>query len=95
LLEHVDWNVRLLPAGFELELFGAVSGRDDPDFIAIRSESRLAAFLDGVAVSVLLVGGVHLWRRRRWWWKTWLRERFDACALAACLVLQCGFVALT
>ena len=75
--EHFLWSLRLLPYGIQLTLFNGTSGPQDmnPDYIPTSHSSVPVGILSvGLAVFVL-VGLSLLWRQRREWWDTWLRER--------------------
>jgi hypothetical protein len=74
---HVLWNAELAPQGLQLMLFDGISagaGRD-PDFIPVHTDSAWS--LAGLIVVIIFVsGGVALlWRDRRRWWLSWIRER--------------------
>jgi hypothetical protein len=74
---HVFWNAQLVPQGLQLMLFDGISagaGRD-PDFIPVHTSSTWS--LVGLIIVILFVGGgiALLWRDRRRWWLTWIRER--------------------
>jgi hypothetical protein len=74
---HVLWNAELVPQGLQLMLFDGISagpGRD-PDFIPVHTDSAWS--LVGLIVVILFIAGAAplLWRDRRRWWLSWIRER--------------------
>jgi hypothetical protein len=74
---HIRWNAELVPQGLQLMLFDGMSagaGRD-PDFIPVHTHSAWS--LVGLIVVILFIaGGIALvWRDRRRWWLSWIRER--------------------
>jgi hypothetical protein len=91
LLEHAAWNARLVPSGLQLQLFGRVSGPENPDYVPVR-RSPVAGVL-GVAVLVLLSSGAALLRRDRAW-RGWLRARAPAWTLLGCLTATAAVVML-
>ena len=57
ILGHFAWNVRLLPSGLQLSLFGAMSGGVSPDYGPVPVKRRRALFESG-ALTVLLAAGI-------------------------------------
>jgi hypothetical protein len=94
LLEHAAWNARLVPAGLQLQLFGRVSGRDNPDYVPVRLESPAATLLSAAVVGLLAAGAILLWRERDRWWREWLRQRRQAWLLLGCLAVTSAGVML-
>ena len=94
LLEHYAWNMHLVSAGLELELFNRRAGPDDPDYVPSPRSARATAL--GVAVlALLLAGGALLWRDRTRWTRAWLRERANLWTFLGCLLLTSTFVMVT
>jgi hypothetical protein len=74
---HFRWNAELVPQGLQLMLFDAISGgpNRDPDYLPVHTGSTWS-FAGLVAVILFCAGGLTLlWRDRRRWWRTWIRER--------------------
>jgi hypothetical protein len=74
---HFLWNTELVPQGLQLMLFDGISGgsNHDPDYIPVHTHSTWS-LVGLIAVIVFVAGGlVLLWRDRRRWWLTWVRER--------------------
>ena len=56
-LEHFVWNLRLLPGGMQLSLFGAMSGGVSPDYGPVPVWRR-RALLKTAALAALLAAGI-------------------------------------
>ena len=56
-LEHFAWNLRLLPGGLQLSLFGAMSGGISPDYGPVPVWRRRTLFATAV-LAVLLAAGI-------------------------------------
>lgn len=61
------WNLHLLPAGIQLALFNAASGRDNPDYGLPRLGAAHAAVLLVLLLELLIAGAWALWRTRDAW----------------------------
>jgi hypothetical protein len=55
--EHFAWNLRLIPGGLQLSLFGAMSGGVSPDYGPVPVRRRRALFAT-TALAVLLAAGI-------------------------------------
>lgn len=93
LLQHLWWNFRLIPAGLQVLLFNFRSGSVDPDFITSK-QSWLALPPTLAVLAVLAAGFAIAIRDRKKWWNTWLKQRFWAWLLLACLSVTVFAVAL-
>lgn len=56
-LEHFAWNLRLLPGGLQLSLFGAMSGGISPDYGPVPVWRRRTLF-STAALAILLAAGI-------------------------------------
>ncbi len=75
--EHFLWNAGLVPYGLELMLFDRISAGADrnPDYVEVKTGST-ASLVGLICLAAFVVGGlVLLWRDRRRWWESWVRER--------------------
>lgn len=57
-LEHVRWNLSLVPAGLQFGIFSHYAGTITPDFGAMKGGSKMAGYLFAVVVSVALTGAL-------------------------------------
>lgn len=76
MMRHFLWNVRLVPHGLQLMLFGGIAGDVNPDYddtVARRRTDVLV--LSVVALGVVITGGALLLRNRVEWWHHWLESR--------------------
>ena len=85
--EHFLWNLRLLPYGIQLMLFNGTSGprNMNPDYIPTVHSSMPVGLLSVALAAFVLAGLSLLWRQRRMWWDTWLRERSWGWVALICL----------
>lgn len=74
MLEHFLWNLRLVPDGLQVTLWGRSAGRGQPDYLARPTRSRLALALDLVALGLLAAGGASVWADRHGRWGARLRR---------------------
>ena len=63
-LGHFAWNLRLLPGGTQLSLFGAMSGSVTPDYNPVPVERRRSLLESGILM-VLIAAGLIAWNRQR------------------------------
>ena len=91
MVEHFAWNGLLVPAGLQLQLFGAISGGPTPDYVQVPVRP-LAAWLFAVAAALVVAGAALAWRES--WVREWLRGRAAPWALLACLVATSAVVML-
>jgi len=87
-LEHFEWNIKLIPNGLQVLLFNAMSGEVNPDYVPVNRSSFALPLSIGLC-ALLLAGAVVLWRDRRYWFKLWLPDRvwgWIAMACIACVV---------
>ena len=74
MLEHFAWNVRLIPSGLQVLLFGVTSGGTVPGYEPIRQTPWALAF--SVSLGVLLLGGVTaIASQWSYWWSAWIQPR--------------------
>ncbi len=85
-MEHVQWNLSLVPAGLELGLFNAYHGANTPDYFTHESQGiwPLLALLAVAALSIaaLILG----WKTRSHGELRWRHGLWTAVALACCLL---------
>lgn len=74
-IDHVLWNISLLPNGIQASLFGAISGEVSPDYSPVPSHSRTVFLLSMMVVGIFILGGFFLLIERERWWKEWLQDR--------------------
>ncbi len=74
-LQHVWWNISLIPSGVQLLLFNASAGTVNPDYFSVQLRSRRALALSLITGSILAVGIFLLYRDRGFWWEYWLKDR--------------------
>jgi hypothetical protein len=94
---HFRWNATLFPYALQMALFNRSSGSEfhNPDYTPSPTGSRLA-LVGSVAGLLLVVVGVRLlWRRRHWWWRSWLRDRAWGWAVLGCAAFLGTWVAIT
>jgi hypothetical protein len=65
--EFLAWNVKLIPNGLQVALFGATSRGDNPGYFTIKLYRRYAAILTLVALVIVVAGLLAMWRDRRFW----------------------------
>jgi hypothetical protein len=94
-LQHVWWNVRLIPGGLQLLLFNASAGRVNPDYFPVALGSRRALLLGILTVAVVAYGLLLLHRERRWWWEHWLRDRALGWLAMLCVLATAGLIVPT
>jgi hypothetical protein len=93
MLEHFVWNVKLIPAGIQLQLFNRVSGSANPDYVSSVALASPVALLWSICLVVLLTGGAAaMVRDRRVWWDEWLRDRYVGWVVLGCLTSTAMFV---
>jgi hypothetical protein len=93
MLEHFLWNVKLIPAGIQLQLFNRASGSVNPDYVSSGTLRSPMALLWSICLVLLLAGGaVSMVRDRRTWWDEWLRDRFVGWVMLGCLTATAVFV---
>ena len=74
MLEHFAWNVRLIPSGLQVLLFGVTSGEIMPGYEPI-VRTRWAVAL-GVLLGVLCLCGIGVMAGQwSYWWVGWIRPR--------------------
>jgi hypothetical protein len=72
--KYVAWNLRLLPSGLQVALFGATSTGDTPDFLPV-AHGTYALLLSILAIVLLLIGLTALISQRAFWRTEWLPAR--------------------
>jgi hypothetical protein len=92
---YVAWNVRLLPAGLQVALFGATSTGQNPGYFPVEEHRIYALLLSAVMLLVLVAGGILIVRERGHWRRTWLRRREWALVVLGAAALTSVVVALT
>jgi hypothetical protein len=94
-MAHMAWNLKLLPSGLQLLLFGVHSGSFSPDYENVLPEPVPARRNSAIVVLVVAAGLVLVWRRRRWWWDNWFRVRAAGWAAMLAIVVVACFVVPT
>jgi hypothetical protein len=74
-LQHVLWNVRLIPAGLQVLLFSATSFSTNPDYAFVSLNLKYPLVLSFIVGTILLWGITVLYRQKRWWWSNWFQRR--------------------
>jgi hypothetical protein len=74
MLKHFLWNVTLIPNGVEVVLFNMCFGAVNPDYVPVKI-SWVALPLTIILLGILAVGLAELFRKRKHWWETWVKER--------------------
>ena len=74
-LDHVLWNLRLLPNGIQLSLFTATSGKITPDYFPVPYRYWFITILSALLTGLLIIGLFFLYLDHRRWWKDWLKGR--------------------
>lgn len=74
-LENVLWNYRLARSGIQVLLFNTSSGGSSPDYQDVRIKPVRTSVLSGIVLFIVVVGGIVLYRERRYWWGYWLESR--------------------
>jgi hypothetical protein len=94
---HFGWNATLFPYALQMALFNRSSGSEfhDPDYVDIPTGSQLALIGSAAVLVLVLVGVRLLWRRRQFWWNSWLRERAWGWAVLGCAAFLGTWVAIT
>lgn len=87
MLEHVRWNITLIPAGLQVLLFNYRSGSANPDY-APTDQSDLV-LIPTVLACMALAAGLVLWVRERKRWRTeWTEQRVWAGIALACTAVS-------
>lgn len=95
MLEHVLWNVRLVPDGLQVTLWGRSAGRGQPDYLERPTRSRLALALDLLALGLLAAGGTLVWADRRGRWGARLRQRLPGLVAMGAVLTVMAVVMVT
>ena len=74
MMEHFLWNVSLIPDGLEVLLFDKSFGKVTPDYAPVM-RSLIALPCAFVLLAIVVLGGIRLFRNRRYWWDEWLKSR--------------------
>jgi hypothetical protein len=74
MIEHFLWNVSLIPDGLEVLLFDKSFGKVTPDYAPVM-RSLIALPYTFVLLAIVVLGGIRLFRNRRYWWDEWLKSR--------------------
>ena len=90
----VGWNVRLLPEGVQIGLFGATAGSENPDYASVQT-GRPWAGIGAAAVVVVLAAGAVVLRSRPEVRRRRIREHSFALVVAGAITTTILFVALT
>src|SRR5271170_2260863 len=93
IMEHFLWNVRLLPGGLQLLLFGAMSGGATPDYNE-PARSPLALPFGLGALLLFVVACWLCWKDRQEWRPWFLERKWVLLGLASILPMN-AFVILT
>jgi hypothetical protein len=94
-LEHVAWNLRLVPNGLELLLFNRVGGRTNPDYVHVVVGSRATQAMGLLSLGLVIVAAWRVWPRRRQLWMDVLQPPAWGWVLLGCVVLATVPVILT
>src|SRR5438445_4692892 len=93
--DFVGWNLRLVPSGLQVALFGATSTGDNPGYFPVRAHRAYALILSVVLLGLLVAGTVAIRRQWSYWREEWLPQRLWAVILLGSLGVTTLFVALT
>ncbi|MFP4419734.1 MAG: hypothetical protein ACLFRG_04250 [Desulfococcaceae bacterium] len=75
-LEHVLWNIKLLPSGIQMLIFNKISGDISPDYLSVEKNSKIAFFLSGCVFLIIALGAVLFSLRIGTWWRLCRRGDF-------------------
>jgi hypothetical protein len=89
--EFVAWNLRLLPSGLQVALFGATVTGDNPDYVPVEEHRSYALALSVIVVAVVIAGIAMLIRDRKFWRhelasRAWALIVLSAAAITALVV---------
>jgi hypothetical protein len=85
MLGHLLWNIRLLPAGLQVALFNATSEHYNPDYVPVLLDRQIVLAPSLLALVLVGIGLVSLYRERRYWWESWLKDRIWGWIMLLCL----------
>ena len=83
MLQHLWWNISLIPAGLQVLLFNYRSGPINPDYVDT-SRSSLALIPSLLVIGIMILGGLLLRRKWAFWWETYLKPRAWGLLAFAC-----------
>jgi len=63
-LEHVGWNLSLVPAGLQVLLFNVTAGKVNPDYAPVKVFPAPAICASLLVLVILTLGSWRLWKRR-------------------------------
>jgi hypothetical protein len=91
---YVAWNLRLLPSGLQIALFGATATGDNPDYFPVREHRAYTLWLSVLTLAIIVWGAVAM-RRESLYWRAWARLHAWALGLVVTLSGTAVLVALT
>lgn len=89
------WNIRLIPAGLQKLMFNRTADTANPDYAPTHTGDPQANMFSLIVLGVVLVGGIYMWRERRHWWDTRLKDHYMAWLAILCAVVSVVVVMLT
>jgi hypothetical protein len=93
--EFMEWNLRLLPSGLQVALFGATATRDQPDYFLVRTHRLYTIPLTVLLVALLVAGTVAACAKPRFLPPGWIGERAWALLVLAGVVITTCVIILT
>ena len=90
----VLWNLRLLPSGLQVALFGATSNGYQPDYIPVSTHENYALVLSIAFLIVLIAGAYSIYRDPLYWRRKWLSQHVWIVILLAAESITSLFVVL-
>lgn len=92
MLEHFLWNIRLLPAGLQVALFNATSCYNNPDYAPVQLGMSIVLIPSLLVIMLFFAGAVQFYRKKGYWWFTWVKARIWGWSMLFCLAAVTAIV---